>query len=188
MSGPAGAYPHVCGATADSFLHGARWSGLSPRVWGNRTNPADWSAVQGPIPTCVGQPLLHISPLNERAAYPHVCGATRRAGVAMDLVKGLSPRVWGNQTKEGREHGKRRPIPTCVGQPGCHRAGHPQGKAYPHVCGATTLQSIPIRSPLGLSPRVWGNLTQPHRAAHMTRPIPTCVGQPGCVSNSREYA
>ena len=111
------AYPHVCGATVDVQRITKSLIGLSPRVWGNRPYLVARQSSPRPIPTCVGQPLVHGISITSYAAYPHVCGATL-GNTKIDYEKeGLSPRVWGNRRQRSSDPAVRWPIPTCVGQP-----------------------------------------------------------------------
>ena len=91
------AYPHVCGATTTGLCGAMAKLGLSPRVWGNLGQRFSIPYAAGPIPTCVGQPMVFPPSTHAGRAYPHVCGATN----ASDAVA----------------NGREGPIPTCVGQP-----------------------------------------------------------------------
>ena len=51
-------------------------------------------------------------------------------------------------------------------------------RAYPRVCGATTITSTWCQGTVGLSPRVRGNQTAANAPAHTDGPIPACAGQP----------
>ena len=92
------AYPHVCGATAINDKWTAILAGLSPRVWGNRHKKKTYQKKSRPIPTCVGQPVRLFHCHECARAYPHVCGATLFRKEDGHIVKGLSPRVWGNRS------------------------------------------------------------------------------------------
>ena len=116
-----------------------------------------------------------------------MCGATGCASTIASKAIGLSPRVWGNQTGAARRCCLLRPIPTCVGQPRPFAYEKHRKRAYPHVCGATILDSAGPSPDFGLSPRVWGNQRRKVRVRLPTRPIPTCVGQPR-RNHSRRHA
>ena len=172
------AYPHVCGATKIGESVSRTNAGLSPRVWGNPFIDATDGARHGPIPTCVGQPKLRIKYIISPPAYPHVCGATAEQDGCLVAALGLSPRVWGNLPKANVEGPGARPIPTCVGQPHLAIPTNLSKKAYPHVCGATSAIVVLTAFIHGLSPRVWGNRVEAVDTGGVSRPIPTCVGQP----------
>ena len=55
--------------------------------------------MEGPIPTCVGQPEVEGTEQDSESAYPHVCGATPPDPVLTCRNRGLSPRVWGNPSE-----------------------------------------------------------------------------------------
>ena len=172
------AYPHVCGATYVIAKNVVGRHGLSPRVWGNlRYHPQQPSGLR-PIPTCVGQPVEEDLLLLSVGAYPHVCGATLVCRFWTRCGRGLSPRVWGNLPLMLLAFIAAGPIPTCVGQPYADGREWHCPPAYPHVCGATDETETKRITPVGLSPRVWGNLGHALESHDKDRPIPTCVGQP----------
>ena len=171
-------YPHVCGATDSSGRILAAGKGLSPRVWGNPISQTYRHCAARSIPTCVGQPASPSGQETYSAVYPHVCGATQRFLPDDRGVRGLSPRVWGNQYRLRAKTFAMRSIPTCVGQPDGHIQYAHRQKVYPHVCGATWPRYLPFRRVRGLSPRVWGNQQVLRIRMFGLRSIPTCVGQP----------
>ena len=130
-------YPHVCGATIKNAYRVGISGGLSPRVWGNPSMAGKGPMENRSIPTCVGQPDTWIAPVATTEVYPHVCGATLRELPVIELLDGLSPRVWGNRTDLTRKRITARSIPTCVGQPVDISSTVVLPKVYPHVCGAT---------------------------------------------------
>ena len=129
-------YPHVCGAAYVGICSRDKTEGLSPRVWGSHYLRHPPAALQGSIPTCVGQPCLATRSGNCRRVYPHVCGAAPDADEAGSNAEGLSPRVWGSPVKVRGRLGIQRSIPTCVGQPEMVNPCCPPTEVYPHVCGA----------------------------------------------------
>ena len=112
-----GVYPRVCGGTADSSMFCWRYSGLSPRVRGNRTRAARCRCRQRSIPACAGEPIYH----NERVwmfkVYPRVCGGTERDRLRLERAQGLSPRVRGNLQRRPPGQHHRGSIPACAGEP-----------------------------------------------------------------------
>ena len=173
-----GAYPRVCGATADRYYATALHEGLSPRVRGNlyvaRANVVRF----GPIPACAGQPSASLIRTSLSRAYPRVCGATDEGQRLLHDLQGLSPRVRGNPGGRGLFPPTRRPIPACAGQPPTATMRRPCMRAYPRVCGAT-LGQLGLDAWLGgLSPRVRGNLLAAVWGRLSLGPIPACAGQP----------
>ena len=69
--------------------------------------------------------------------YPRVCGGTAGYDGVSDRVKGLSPRVRGNQIVGVVSGGAVGSIPACAGEPRaiCRICTLP--RVYPRVCGGT---------------------------------------------------
>ena len=111
-------------------------------------------------------------------AYPRVCGATADGDALDDGAAGLSPRVRGNHARGNVDNPGFRPIPACAGQPAAGPAVQLFRRAYPRVCGATSIGTLIDELWLGLSPRVRGNHSRCRAAYDAGRPIPACAGQP----------
>ena len=110
--------------------------------------------------------------------YPHARGETSCARVSWCVMRGLSPRTWGNQVVVcDLAHG-RGSIPTHVGKPLCVALLVLAGGVYPHARGETLGPSLPAPSLLGLSPRTWGNLALASVGSLQLGSIPTHVGKP----------
>ena len=95
------------------------------------------------------------------------------------MIEGLSPRVRGNHKPFfafGVEAGS---IPACAGEPLMTGRIRPKYKVYPRVCGGTTIETGPMNWPMGLSPRVRGNLRHPRKRRVHPGSIPACAGEPG---------
>ena len=185
------AYPRVCGATLERPRSFTAVVGLSPRVRGNRDAQQQVSDKTGPIPACAGQPTPSASKSITARAYPRVCGATPHIPFELALRTGLSPRVRGNLQNSQDAASVMGPIPACAGQPGrCYATWLGLG-AYPRVCGATGIWMMADTRPLGLSPRVRGNLCRNTSQKPCRGPIPACAGQPSlpafCLFDSRAY-
>ena len=114
---PSQVYPHVCGAAWRKASAAAAQSGLSPRVWGSPTPFYERYTLARSIPTCVGQPRICTHIAAHAWVYPHVCGAALCGLSLLEVLSGLSPRVWGSPTVYPNTRLVRRSIPTCVGQP-----------------------------------------------------------------------
>ncbi len=131
------AYPRACGATFDSGTQFLPFTGLSPRVRGNRLHNDHVVLQVGPIPARAGQPGLEGIPGSGKRAYPRACGATAVFTLLNILMVGLSPRVRGNPDFLTMQNLRAGPIPARAGQP---YQGGIQGVfdgAYPRACGAT---------------------------------------------------
>src|SRR5690625_6641494 len=70
--------------------------GLSPCVWGHRSQAFDQLVFSGSIPMCMGPPIV---PLNEptfTGVYPHVYGVTFEILTELASTSVLSPYVLGH--------------------------------------------------------------------------------------------
>ncbi len=67
-------------------------------------------------------------------------------------------------------------IPTCVGNMDAHVQPRDRPAVHPHVCGEHGCCSCIHDCHNGSSPRVWGTCWPPRRHQHLSRFIPTCVG------------
>ena len=76
--GPArdGVYPRVCGGTPTDTISNPIWTGLSPRVRGNRGLGAVGPTLPGSIPACAGEPCTRPGQMVGGGVYPRVCGGT----------------------------------------------------------------------------------------------------------------
>ena len=94
---PIRVYPRVCGGTPLLGSQSEMYSGLSPRVRGNRHNQVAGVGMQGSIPACAGEPAVQGEGEDGCEVYPRVCGGTPQDRALRDFSHGLSPRVRGNQ-------------------------------------------------------------------------------------------
>ena len=91
--------------------------------------------------------------------YPHVYGGTFASSRALRPGQGLSPCVWGHLTYKVLIMATLGSIPMCMGAPwGLDIVAFVQ-RVYPHVYGGTSSRYVGMRSPMGLSPCVWGHQT-----------------------------
>ena len=97
-----GVYPRVCGGTRQS---GGLAVGLT-HVWARRS-----------IPACAGEPPLASRAQSGSTVYPRVCGGTRPVRPCAPFLRGLSPRVRGNQERNPPAGAPQRSIPACAGEP-----------------------------------------------------------------------
>ena len=96
--GAGGVYPRVCGGTGLIRPKTGLARGLSPRVRGNLHHHNEDLLEHGSIPACAGEPGPPSACPPRCRVYPRVCGGTPSYPVPMRVVRGLSPRVRGNQT------------------------------------------------------------------------------------------
>ena len=158
--------------------HWERFTGLSPRVRGNRPPPRTPSTAGRSIPACAGEPRLPLSSESALMVYPRVCGGTMSKPSASVVMSGLSPRVRGNRLRAGRSQQKGRSIPACAGEPLRGRNATRVAPVYPRVCGGTEQRLYPHPPQPGLSPRVRGNQEGRPFRPQRPRSIPACAGEP----------
>ena len=72
-----GVYPRACGGTVNVDNVSRPGLGLSPRMRGNRDDPAALPPLLGSIPAHAGEPAHRRPPTRRFAVYPRACGGTR---------------------------------------------------------------------------------------------------------------
>ena len=171
-------YPRVCGGTLFLGSRMSPWTGLSPRVRGNRVTT--WRAywIRRSIPACAGEPNCCLNRVPASRVYPRVCGGTTSAAANGRRRKGLSPRVRGNRHGTDLCGPWQRSIPACAGEPPISYTSHIAVLVYPRVCGGTPLTAQSAEFLIGLSPRVRGNPTCTIAPSCGGGSIPACAGEP----------
>ena len=89
-------YPRGCGGTWDANPWVAAYTGLSPRLRGNRQPARLADALDGAIPAIAGEPARRPSAICWQRGYPRDCGGTPGFTSAGEADLGLSPRLRGN--------------------------------------------------------------------------------------------
>ena len=112
-------YPRVCGGTDIALMARAAYSGLSPRVRGNRIVAIVARGGSGSIPACAGEPCSRTCGDRTSRVYPRVCGGTISSLVWRVPEWGLSPRVRGNPDVVDAAVAPVGSIPACAGEPAC---------------------------------------------------------------------
>ena len=107
-----------------------------------------------------------------------MCGGTIVGFLVVLVFVGLSPRVRGNQSRQGCRHSRRRSIPACAGEPVGAEGDGLARQVYPRVCGGTSCPATSRPCAAGLSPRVRGNLKPMRSAPDKRGSIPACAGEP----------
>ena len=169
-------HPHVRGEHNATPSFGACSGGSSPRPWGTRWHSGRWRHSRRFIPTSVGNTTMAASTTDAATVHPHVRGEHPVWFAGGPAANGSSPRPWGTPDAASARAGRRRFIPTSVGNtpwPCWCRTGAP---VHPHVRGehCTCMTSRSIIT--GSSPRPWGTRQAPVQAAAKIRFIPTSVG------------
>ena len=93
-------------------------------------------------------------------------------------MRGLSPRVRGNQLQQAHRRPHRRSIPACAGEPHASHVTIAVSRVYPRVCGGTKTAPEILPPMSGLSPRVRGNRRLCGQRGETDRSIPACAGEP----------
>ncbi len=171
-------YPRVCGGTIFDEKGKRAWLGLSPRVRGNQLLGQGYSAGEGSIPACAGEPLPHLRPIPRPWVHPRVCGGTANLLGVWSAAAGPSPRVRGNPLSSSESEGSPRSIPACAGEPGHLVTAQRSSQVHPRVCGGTPLVHGRGLSRRGPSPRVRGNREALRPAGVPHGSIPACAGEP----------
>ena len=92
-------YPRACGGTHDNSSITVMWTGLSPRLRGNRLATATAALLRRSIPAPAGEPQVRRTRQIPGQVYPRACGGTDWAGRTMVPGAGLSPRLRGNRLR-----------------------------------------------------------------------------------------
>ena len=151
------AHPRVCGENVVGHAPGPVISGSSPRV-------------RGKLRRVIGVLL-------PSGAHPRVCGENRPRARARVHGAGSSPRVRGKPPAVPGRRRERGLIPACAGKTGALPPGGPPLRAHPRVCGENRVQSTPVTSPRGSSPRVRGKPGPGSTRLWAPRLIPACAGK-----------
>ncbi len=134
------------------------------------------------IPACAGEPTGTMPNARTSMDYPRVCGGTPAIWCGVEQPYGLSPRVRGNRSRAGPRYCLLRTIPACAGEPHYDKGDVNHRLDYPRVCGGTVKGFAATILPIGLSPRVRGNLAGPPVSQDAGRTIPACAGEPATFS------
>ena len=169
-------YPHECGEHTGYILIICHFLGLSPRVWGTLTQSIRVRPTIRFIPTSVGNTCSATESFLPDTVYPHECGEHYDRDGNTVAYGGLSPRVWGTRRACPSAQSLPRFIPTSVGNTNRSCLYDSQKAVYPHECGEHSSPPPARGQPCGLSPRVWGTLSNRKNWASNHRFIPTSVG------------
>ena len=130
-------YPRVCGETTLPRISIYEVESLSPRMRGNRGQPAGCRSIARSIPAYAGEPSSLAWCAAAGRVYPRVCGGTLADHVWIAEGQGLSPRMRGNPAALAGITMKQGSIPAYAGEPECGSETDPVGRVYPRVCGGT---------------------------------------------------
>ena len=177
----------MCGGTEPQDADVVLFTGLSPRVRGNRHWGCCWNQRPRSIPACAGEPDRGSRGVGQGRVYPRVCGGTGCKTPGIEATRGLSPRVRGNRLRRRQQLHWLRSIPACAGEPWrLPASSHPPG-VYPRVCGGTQANGQRNQYGEGLSPRVRGNPVTADTIPVIPGSIPACAGEPAPVRARRSF-
>ena len=106
-----------------------------------------------------------------------MCGGTAIGLSMVTSMRGLSPRVRGNQCILNDRVKCGGSIPACAGEPSARSGPSLFAPVYPRVCGGTSSTPYNSRWLVG-PPRVRGNRLKRMCTAVDHRSIPACAGEP----------
>ena len=172
-------YPRACGGTASGHPPPPEAEGLSPRVRGNPRAATEPDSRYRSIPARAGEPRFSRSASTASRVYPRACGGTSMSSKTSRSGRGLSPRVRGNLSRAPARAAARGSIPARAGEPGVLENLPWLTRVYPRACGGTVIRADRGRGPLGLSPRVRGNLIRRRGRGDRGGSIPARAGEPG---------
>ncbi len=148
----------------------------SPRVWGQVAQVLNASWNKRIIPTRVGTSEGREPKPSSKEDHPHACGDKSIDTPATFVVRGSSPRVWGQDRVIVPFSCSILIIPTRVGTSHIGNSKHIIRPDHPHACGDKTLSSKSLKDCWGSSPRVWGQDSFISIEMTSFRIIPTRVG------------
>ena len=108
--------------------------------------------------------------------HPHACGDKSIDTPATFVVRGSSPRVWGQDRVILPFSCSILIIPPRVGTSHIVNSIHILLPDHPHACGDKTLSSKSLKDCWGSSPRVWGQVISAAPFVVVVGIIPTRVG------------
>ena len=171
-------YPRAYGETQVASCSRIRFSGLSPRIRGNRLRRLFFCFHFGSIPAHTGKPFAAFVFLFSFRVYPRAYGETLRRRPIDDWHRGLSPRIRGNQSHGALRERAGRSIPAHTGKPLLLIRIKPPSEVYPRAYGETLYDRAGIGIVLGLSPRIRGNLIARLGRNQSRGSIPAHTGKP----------
>ncbi len=128
------------------------------------------------IPTRVGTSEGREPKPSSKEDHPHACGDKSIDTPATFVVRGSSPRVWGQDRVIVPFSCSILIIPTRVGTSHIGNSKHIIRPDHPHACGDKTAPRMAYNADGESSPRVWGQDTIQQISQRLLGIIPTRVG------------
>ena len=170
-------HPHARGEKSLPPSWRSRWSGSSPRTWGEDARLAVRRGGLRIIPTHVGRRHPNTRKIGGSADHPHARGEKERLKGKRLTPRGSSPRTWGEEDAPLRGCLWNRIIPTHVGRSWSSIRGPVCSTDHPHARGEKSSISSPDPGLPGSSPRTWGEALAAFQSLLVSRIIPTHVGR-----------
>jgi len=150
--------------------------GSSPRMWGTRVLKESSPSDDRFIPTHVGNTDGMTATPPSSSVHPHACGEHTGVCEGTPGLLGSSPRMWGTPGSATPLPGRRRFIPTHVGNTTSIGTAPSREAVHPHACGEHWIIAYLSNTLIGSSPRMWGTLIFIALIWLLSRFIPTHVG------------
>ena len=175
---PMPVYPRACGGTCHHPHGRDHDQGLSPRLRGNLLPPYPQPTETRSIPAPAGEPPRPGGSTWYSTVYPRACGGTSTPTEQACPASGLSPRLRGNLKTRHSPYLLSRSIPAPAGEPLGADQQATGVAVYPRACGGTSVTEGAPGTPVGLSPRLRGNLAALASSLALARSIPAPAGEP----------
>ena len=145
-------------------------------MWGQVAQVLNASWNKRIIPTRVGTSEGREPKPSSKEDHPHACGDKSIDTPATFVVRGSSPRVWGQDCVGCAAVDKHIIIPTRVGTRHYPANLSKTAGDHPHACGDKSSLSFLAKEEQGSSPRVWGQALATSSSSYGRGIIPTRVG------------
>ena len=178
-------HPHACGDKIVSSAKDPYYPGSSPRVWGQVVIVCRVVKPSRIIPTRVGTSAYYRADISIIWDHPHACGDKLCRSSLCGVLRGSSPRVWGQGYSVLMNIQEPRIIPTRVGTRSTLLSLYSIVKDHPHACGDKVDRVSCDRQREGSSPRVWGQVYVAIDKSTTGGIIPTRVGTSAYLSRGK---
>ena len=128
------------------------------------------------IPTRVGTSDRYRLNVNHIQDHPHACGDKPHISFVSGILRGSSPRVWGQVAQVLNASWNKRIIPTRVGTSEGREPKPSSKEDHPHACGDKSIDTPATFVVRGSSPRVGGQDSMIIKMMVIEWIIPTRVG------------
>ncbi|MDB5033317.1 MAG: hypothetical protein JWQ98_558 [Chlorobi bacterium] len=146
-------------------------------MWGDLRPGLPNRRHTGFIPTHVGRSFAPPPSAPTSSVHPHACGEIFMGSMRRSIIRGSSPRMWGDRGELAGKLIDPRFIPTHVGRSPASHPRSPSETVHPHACGEIIPWSFAFTGCSGSSPRMWGDLAISRYMRRLVRFIPTHVGR-----------